>query len=75
MRYKLMIVDNKANNLREVDGERRSTSKQIEEWIQSKIKSGGLDWRVGFMVKFRSEPTVYSWQWIKDSSDVKCWRK
>ncbi len=54
----------------EVYGQRKSTKDEIETWIDHKLKKCGLDWRVGFMVKFRDYPFVYVWRWIKDNTQV-----
>ena len=55
----------------EVGGQRKNTKKQIEQWCQDNIKACGLDWRVGFTIKFRGYDVVYVWRWIKDESEVR----
>lgn len=54
----------------EVGGQRKTTKKQINDWIEDNIKACGLDWRVGFVIKFRTSPTIYTWRWIKNNKEV-----
>ena len=70
-RYKLMSKDSGSSSEWFEGGQRKATKKQIEQWIQDNIKACGLDWRVGYTVKFRDSQHVYNWVWIKDGSDVK----
>jgi len=55
----------------EVGGQRKATKKQVERWCQDNIKACGLDWRVGFTIKFKNCDIVYLWRWIKDGSEVR----
>lgn len=55
----------------EVKGKRKSTKAEIESWIADMEAAYGLDWRVGYMVKFKNSPCVYTWRRIKDGLEVK----
>ncbi len=55
----------------EVGGQRKTTKKEVEQWITDNIKACGLNWRVGFMIKLRASRYVYEWLWIKDNSPLK----
>jgi len=68
-RYKLIVTDREG--MWEVRNHRKNTKKDIEQWIVDNTKGCGLDWRCGFMVKFRSADAIYEWQWIKDDKPVK----
>ncbi len=70
MRYKLMVDDRGGEPLEEVLGQRKKTKKDIEQWINHNIQALGLDWRVGYTVKFLKGKSIYTWVWIKDNSDV-----
>ncbi len=67
-RYKLMADDGEGD--REVGGQRKSTKKDIEQWIKDNVNAMGLDWRAGYLIKFRDCPTVYTWRWINDGRTV-----
>jgi hypothetical protein len=70
MRYKLMMTQDGETS--EVGGQRKSTKHDIDEWVAANDRVGrGIDWSVGYMIKFRDNDTVYNWQWIKDGSDVR----
>ncbi len=69
-RYKLMADDNDGDGECEVDGKRKSTKKDIEQWINDNVNALGLDWRVGYSIKFRNGNTVYTWRWVKDGCTV-----
>lgn len=70
MRYKLFKKD--PNDTEELDtGVLRNSRKQIDEWCINQISNRGLDWRVGFMLKFRDERKIYIWRKSKDLSEVK----
>ena len=69
MRYKLMErVDGKEY---EVGGQRKKTKQDIKDWIEDNVRACGLDWRVGYTIKFRGSGTIYIWRWIKNSKTVK----
>lgn len=68
-RYKLMIDD--GSGWKEVIGKRKSTKKEIERWVSDNTREGGLDWRVGFFIKFRNSKYFYEWLWIKNDEVVK----
>lgn len=70
-RYMLLCRENRSEEWWEVGGQRKSTKKQVEQWIQDNIKPCGLDWRVGYMVKFLSTPHLYEWVWIKNGKPIK----
>jgi hypothetical protein len=63
-RYKLI-----KNNTEET-GTDLSTRKQIDEWVKHKIETGGLDWRSGYLIKFRDSDTVFEWVW-NDGSRIR----
>jgi len=67
-RYKLIAEDDGEEH--EVGGQRKTTKKEIESWVNDNIKACGLDWRVGFVVKFRTGKTIYTWRWIKNNEKV-----
>ncbi len=69
-RYKLMADDNDGDCEYEIGGQRKSTKKDIEAWIKDNVNALGLDWRVGYQIKFRKGITVYTWRWIKDGRNV-----
>ena len=48
-----------------------STKSQIESWIQEQIEDKGLDYRAGYLVKFRDSSDVY-WKNTKDGKPVRC---
>ena len=48
-----------------------STKKEIEEWIQENIEMFGLDWRVGYTVKFLDNIHIYEWVNYKTKEVVK----
>ena len=48
-----------------------STKKEIEEWIQENIEEFGLDWRVGYTVKFLDNNNIYEWVNYKTKEVVK----
>lgn len=72
-RYKLMshIPSEDENREYEVGGQRKSTKKDIEKWIDDNINACGLDWRAGYVIKFRSSRVVYTWRWVKDGRVVR----
>lgn len=70
-RYKLMSFLPDGNGILEVGGQRKNTKKEIEQWIEDNISACGLDWRVGYNIKFRNYATVYSWRWIKNGLEVR----
>lgn len=45
----------------EVEGVTANSKAEIEAWVANSIVARGLDWRVGFTVKFRDASTVYEW--------------
>jgi len=55
----------------EVGGQRKSTKAEVERWIEDNVKALGLDWRVGYMIKFREGSDIYQWRWIKDDLPLK----
>ncbi len=67
-RYKLM--SNNGDGEHEVGGQRKSTKKDIDLWIKDNINALGLDWRVGYQIKFRKGTTIYTWRWIKDGCTI-----
>ncbi len=70
-RYKLMSKYPEDTWQEEVCGQRKTTKQQIEQWCQDNIKACGLDWRVGFMIKFKGCDVVYEWQKISDGGAVR----
>lgn len=55
----------------EVGGQRKTTKDEIEKWIEDNGKpSGGIEWRVGYAVKFYDCDLVYVWRWIKGGKHV-----
>lgn len=73
MRYKLIaeeLDENRNKVASEVTDQLKKTKREIEQWAQDNIQTRGLDWRVGFMIKFRDSSTVYDWQWIKNNVPV-----
>lgn len=69
-RYKLMTWNLDEGEI-EVGGQRKSTKKDIEKWISDNVEALGLDFRVGFYIKFRNGCDTYQWRWIKDDKPVK----
>lgn len=70
-RYKLMSKYPDDTEEEEVGGQRKSTKKDIELWCQGNINACGLDWRVGYTIRFRGCDITYTWRWIKDNSEVR----
>ena len=68
MRYYLEQQTNEG--VSEVGGQRKKTKREIDEWITDNIKACGLDWRVGYVIKFRDSETIYTWRKIMDHSTV-----
>jgi hypothetical protein len=54
MRYQLLADG-------DVTDTRLSSRTALEAWVQEQAAQRGLDWRVGFRVKFRGGATVYDW--------------
>ena len=69
-RYKLMVDDNDSDGEIEVGGQRKSTKRDIDRWINDNVRACGLDWRAGYTLKFRNSISVYTWRWIKDNKTV-----
>lgn len=69
-RYKLMSKCPEFPIEAEVRGQRKSTKAEIELWCQDNIRACGLDWRVGFSIKFKGSRSTYTWRNIKDGSEV-----
>ncbi|MFK5950597.1 MAG: hypothetical protein QM500_17735 [Methylococcales bacterium] len=69
-RYKLMVKENEGSEEYEVGGQRKSTKGEIERWVSDNINSCGLDWRSGYMIKFRDSFHIYIWRWIKNDTEV-----
>jgi len=67
MRYKLMVQDKVEI---EVGGQRKKTKREIDDWINRNIMACGLDWRVGYTIKFRNSIDVYVWRWVKNGETV-----
>jgi len=70
-RYKLMAKHPKEDEEYEINGQRKTTKKQVGQWCEDNINACGLDWRVGFTIKLRDSNTIYTWRWIKDDSEVR----
>lgn len=64
MRYYLE-QQNKGLPHSEVLGQRMKTRAEVDAWIADNIKACGLDWRVGYTIKFRNSNTVYVWRKLK----------
>lgn len=75
MRYKVMVSEAPpepgVTTPFELQGQRRRNKREISNWIADHILKLGLDWRVGFKIKFISGPEVYTWLKISDGSEVK----
>lgn len=54
----------------EVGGHRKKTKSEINDWVSQNIEACGLDWRVGYVMKFRNSETIYTWRKLKDHSTV-----
>jgi hypothetical protein len=64
-RYKLMSSSAPCSSeWVEVEGQRKTTKKAVEEWVEEGVEGRGLDWRAGFTIKFRDSCYVYRWVWI-----------
>lgn len=70
-RYKLVAKGTDSEDVLEVGGQRKNTKADIQQWIDDNVRVLGLDWQVGYMVKFRKGTTIYEWLWIKDNKRVK----
>lgn len=71
MRYILQTSDDNGKSW-ENTTIRKKTKAEIEQWIQDNINATGLDWRVGFVVRFRRYPDlIYRWVKLSDYSEVK----
>lgn len=69
MRYKL--VQKTPDGDKEVTGQRKKTKADVKAWIVDGIENHGLDWRVGYTIKFRDKSEVFSWQWIRTGLELK----
>lgn len=69
-RYKLMAADHHGSNYYQVSGQNKNSKKDIECWIDDHVKAYGLDWRAGYVIKFRTSRTIYEWRWIKNDKRV-----
>lgn len=54
----------------EVGGQRKKTKKEIDVWVAQNSEACGLDWRVGYTLKFRGCATIYTWRKLRDHSTV-----
>ena len=63
-----MADDQDGDGENEVGGQRKTTKKDIERWIDDNVKACGLNWRVGFTLQLRDSLTIYTWRWIKDDA-------
>ena len=70
MRYKLMQIC-PGEEESEVGGQRKMTKANVEQWIEDNVTSFGLDWRVGYQIKFKNSDTIYKWLTKKDSKLVR----
>lgn len=70
-RYKLMIDHKDGDGEIETKCFEKSTKKQIDKWVEDNIKVVGLDWRVGYEMKFRDCDCIYTWRWINNNKLVK----
>jgi hypothetical protein len=70
-RYKLVAKGTDSEDVLGVGGQRKNTKADIQQWIDDNVRVLGLDWQVGYMVKFRKGTTIYEWLWIKDNKRVK----
>lgn len=70
-RYKLVAKGTDSEDVLEVGGQRKNTKADIQQWIDDNVRVLGLDWQVGYMVKFRKGTTIYEWLWVKDNKRVK----
>ena len=71
-RYKLMSFEPiKDEEEHEIDHQRKKTKAELDQWVHDNVYAVGLDWRVGYTIKFRNSSTVYVWRWIKDNKEVK----
>jgi hypothetical protein len=58
----------------QVDGQwhdanvKKKTRKDVDQWMEDNIKACGLDWRVGYQVKFRNSDHVYRWRYIRNGN-------
>lgn len=68
MRYKLMAQNDGQET--ECGGQRKKTKQEIKDWVECNINACGLDWRVGFTIKFKNSGTIYMWRWIKSDETV-----
>lgn len=54
------------------DGEatqvRKTTRAEVDQWMEDNIRACGLDWRVGYLIKFRNSDATYEWVRIKDGA-------
>lgn len=75
MRYKVVVHDAPPEpglvQPFELKGQRVRTKKEISAWIDNRIDALGLDWRVGYQVKFMDSDAVFTWRWIKNDKEVK----
>jgi hypothetical protein len=71
-RYKLMGRLPEDNEEEEILGQRKTTRADVDQWCEDNINALGLDWRVGYLIKFKRCDCVYRWAWIKTGKDVKC---
>jgi hypothetical protein len=70
-RYYLSVVDAADSKKYTKLESTKNTKAEIERWIADNIKGAGLDWRVGFMVKFRNSTEVYAWRNTANDKEVK----
>ena len=54
----------------EIEGKRKNTRAEVDSWIEENSSAFGLDWRVGYQVKFRNYHYIYIWRWIKDNKKL-----
>lgn len=50
---------------------KKKTKADIEQWVQDNVRVLGLDWRVGYVVRFRDYGYMYRWVKTKDGTEVK----
>jgi hypothetical protein len=68
MRYVLQSSDDNGKSW-ENTFTKKKTKAEIEQWVQDNIYACGLDWRVGFAIKFRTSSFIYRWVWIKNNDE------
>ena len=70
-RYKLMIKHPEDDDEEELKFFRKTTRAQVNQWCEDNTRNDRLDWRVGYMLKFKGDKAVYTWRRIKDNSALR----